>query len=238
MSSSRHLSGIVASEGKASGAAVLSIKGVVQNLPQPGRPYVIVSDLTTPDLVPLMVDAAAIVTDIGGLSSHAANIARELGIPCIVSTKRATALINQYDLVCVDTEHNTVTWELCLDQCILCSKHPALRIFQTPHFFAIYDSYPVRAGHLLIVPERHIGRFSELSRKEAIDLQLAIQKGIRLLEDEFAADGCNIGVNDGPAAGQTIPHLHFHVIPRHWRDVSDPRGGIRNFLPDPLFNYP
>ena len=52
------------------------------------------------------------------------------------------------------------------------------------------------------------------------------------LESEFHPDGFNIGVNDGEAAGQTLPHVHVHVIPRFSGDVPDPRGGIRWVVPD------
>ncbi|ETR72126.1 MAG: hypothetical protein OMM_07700 [Candidatus Magnetoglobus multicellularis str. Araruama] len=74
------------------------------------KPYVLIAKLTTPDITPLLIKAEAIVTDIGGLSSHAANIARELGIPCIVDTKHASTTINQGDYVEVNADKNIVSW--------------------------------------------------------------------------------------------------------------------------------
>jgi diadenosine tetraphosphate (Ap4A) HIT family hydrolase len=65
-----------------------------------------------------------------------------------------------------------------------------------------------------------------------------IARGSSEKKVNFQADGYNIGVNCGEAAGQTVEHLHLHVIPRHDGDVPDPRGGIRKFLPNPLTEYP
>ena len=53
------------------------------------------------------------------------------------------------------------------------------------------------------------------------------------LDEEYRPDGFNLGVNVGGAAGQTIGHAHLHLIPRHWGDVPDPRGGIRCLIPEP-----
>lgn len=53
-----------------------------------------------------------------------------------------------------------------------------------------------------------------------------------LLANEFQPDGWNVGINDGPAAGQTVPHLHIHLIPRYAGDLPDPRGGVRWVLPE------
>jgi diadenosine tetraphosphate (Ap4A) HIT family hydrolase/phosphohistidine swiveling domain-containing protein len=238
MNNSRKLSGIVASSGKGKGLAVIVIGSVVQEAPPPGESYVVVADLTTPDLIPLMVHANAIVTDIGGLSSHAANVARELGIPCIVSTKYASKRINQDDLVEVDADNNIVTWIPVPSRCILCTKHPASQVLKTEHFRAIYDGYPVRDGHLLVIPRRHIQRLVELTQEEFTNLYLMIHQADEFLRVQYRADGYNIGLNNGEAAGQTVPHLHFHIVPRQNGDVPDPRGGIRNFLPNPQTEYP
>lgn len=232
------LSGTIASSGKGKGIAVVVVGSIIDKLPPLGESYVLVADLTTPDLTPLLVRAEAIITDIGGLSSHTANISRELGIPCIVSTKYASKRINQGDLVEVDADNNIATWTPTPSQCTFCTKHPGLHILETEHFFAIYDGYPIRDGHLLVIPVRHIQRLIELTREEFNDLYTMIYKVDGHLTTQYGADGYNIGLNDGPAAGQTVPHLHFHVVPRQFGDIPDPRGGVRNFLPNPLIDYP
>lgn len=113
MSNQRRLSGIVASSGKGEGKAVIIAGGNIQQPLRIEKPYVLVADLTTPDLIPFVVEAEAIITDIGGLSSHAANIARELGIPCIVATKYASEYIKWGDFVKVDADNNVLTWNSC-----------------------------------------------------------------------------------------------------------------------------
>jgi diadenosine tetraphosphate (Ap4A) HIT family hydrolase len=78
----------------------------------------------------------------------------------------------------------------------------------------------------------------ELSRPEIRDFFFILRKMVRHLKEDFKADAYNIGVNCGEAAGQTLPHLHVHLVPRYLGDVPDPRGGIRKYLPNPLAEYP
>ena len=65
-----------------------------------------------------------------------------------------------------------------------------------------------------------------------MDLIKIIEKAKALIDKKLNPDGYNIGINDGAAAGQTINHLHIHVIPRYKGDSEDPRGGIRWIFPD------
>ena len=96
--------------------------------------------------------------------------------------------------------------------------------------FAIPDGYPVSVGHTLIVPRRLIASWWEATEAEREAL-LALADDVKaLLEQRHAPDGWNLGVNVGRAAGQTVAHLHLHVIPRYDGDVADPRGGVRHAL--------
>ena len=98
--------------------------------------------------------------------------------------------------------------------------------------FAIPDGYPVSPGHSLVVPRRRIGNWWEATQEERADLVDLINEVKKLLDNRYSPDGYNVGFNDGPAAGQTIAHLHIHIIPRYQGDVPDPRGGIRNVIPE------
>lgn len=100
-------------------------------------------------------------------------------------------------------------------------------------FFAIYDSYPVADGHLLIISKRRIQHFLELNAQEYSAVGGWIAWGEAFLREHLpkCPDAFTIGINDGKAAGQTIPRLHLHIIPRYWGDVNDPRGGIRFVIP-------
>jgi superfamily II DNA or RNA helicase/diadenosine tetraphosphate (Ap4A) HIT family hydrolase len=98
--------------------------------------------------------------------------------------------------------------------------------------FAIWDNFPVNPGHALVVPRRLISSWWEATDEERHDLIALIDEVRNQIEHRFAPDGFNIGFNAGAAAGQTVPHLHLHVIPRYDGDVNDPRGGIRHVVPD------
>lgn len=97
---------------------------------------------------------------------------------------------------------------------------------------AFADAYPVSPGHTLIIPRRHIASFFETTAQEKSEL-LSVLAWCR---DELMARhrpaGFNIGINDGEAAGQTVMHLHIHLIPRYPGDTPDPRGGVRWIFPD------
>jgi diadenosine tetraphosphate (Ap4A) HIT family hydrolase len=97
---------------------------------------------------------------------------------------------------------------------------------------AFLDAFPVAEGHMLVVPKQHVASLFDLPDAE----QVAIWKLVALVRDKLASnlqpDGFNVGVNDGPAAGQTVLHAHVHVIPRRVGDVADPRGGVRWIIPD------
>lgn len=96
----------------------------------------------------------------------------------------------------------------------------------------IRDGYPVSPGHTLVIPKRHIGSWFEITQAEQQALLDLLAKAKVVLEAEFKPNGYNIGINDGPTAGQTVPHLHMHLIPRYNGDQKDPRGGVRWIIPE------
>jgi diadenosine tetraphosphate (Ap4A) HIT family hydrolase len=100
-------------------------------------------------------------------------------------------------------------------------------LFESDHAIAFPDAFPVALGHTLVIPRRHVPSIWELSREEQIGIWDVVAKVREHLLQAGAADAFNIGVNDGLAAGQTLPHAHVHIIPRRNGDVADPRGGIR-----------
>lgn len=96
----------------------------------------------------------------------------------------------------------------------------------------IDDGFPISPGHTLIIPRRHMGSFFDLSETERNSLLSLLEDAKWRLDKEFRPDGYNIGINDGLAAGQTVPHLHIHLIPRFHGDREDPRGGVRWIIPE------
>lgn len=100
------------------------------------------------------------------------------------------------------------------------------------HGVVIRDGFPISPGHTLIIPKRHLASFFELTNSERQALFDLLEKAKAVIDMEFSPAGYNIGINDGAAAGQTVPHLHIHLIPRYDGDVPDPRGGVRWIFPD------
>ena len=96
---------------------------------------------------------------------------------------------------------------------------------------AFYDGFPVSPGHALIIPKRHVSSFFDLSKEERQDLLNLADSVKRILEERYHPDGYNIGINVGEAAGQSIFHVHMHLIPRYQGDVPSPRGGLRGVIP-------
>lgn len=94
----------------------------------------------------------------------------------------------------------------------------------TPLSFALVNLKPLLPGHVLISPRRVVPRFSDLSSEEVTDLFLTAQRVGRMVERVFEADALNIAIQDGAAAGQSVPHVHTHVIPRQKGDM-DAHGG-------------
>jgi len=116
--------------------------------------------------------------------------------------------------------------------CPFCTMAPEKIVAQNAHTFTVRDTLPVSPGHTLIVPKRHIAGIFEAQPDEVAALWEALQLARTQLIKEFTPDGFNIGINDGLAAGQTILHLHMHIIPRYKGDMPDPRGGVRWIFPD------
>lgn len=98
---------------------------------------------------------------------------------------------------------------------------------------ALRDLYPVADGHVIVVPRRHVVDFFDLTDDESRDT-FALIKLMRdyLIGVDPTIRGFNVGVNAGEAAGQTVEHVHVHLIPRRIGDIDDPRGGVRGVIPD------
>lgn len=116
--------------------------------------------------------------------------------------------------------------------CPFCALEPSRAEHRTELITVLRDAYPVSPGHRLIIPNRHVATWFEARGDEQAAILGAIEKARELIERDHRPDGYNIGMNAGEAAGQTVPHLHLHVIPRYAGDVPDPRGGVRWVVPD------
>ena len=105
-------------------------------------------------------------------------------------------------------------------------------IYSSELFFVIRDIYPVTKYHTLIIPNRHVSDFFDLNDNELNDLNKILKKQRQsLLDLDKEITGFNIGINAGVDAGQTIMHVHIHLIPRRKGDIENPRGGVRGVIP-------
>ena len=95
----------------------------------------------------------------------------------------------------------------------------------------VRDRYPVSPGHTLVIPRRHVESFFSVTEHELASIARLLNRAQSALRLQYAPAAYNIGINDGLAAGQTVQHLHIHLIPRYIGDCDDPRGGIRWVLP-------
>jgi diadenosine tetraphosphate (Ap4A) HIT family hydrolase len=117
-----------------------------------------------------------------------------------------------------------------MDYCLFCNiPNP---ILENDLAHALFDQYPVNPGHLLIIPKRHFASLFDATPAEQAALFGLLRQGRELLRQQYQPDGFNIGINDGAAAGQTVMHLHIHLIPRFDGDIANPQGGVRGVIPE------
>ncbi len=121
---------------------------------------------------------------------------------------------------------------MTIPPCPFCTLPSERIVEENQHALWIYDGFPVSQGHSLIIPKRHVGSFFEISQEERLAMMELLDRAKATVDAMHRPDGFNIGINDGPAAGQTVPHLHMHLIPRHTGDIEDARGGVRWVIPD------
>lgn len=117
--------------------------------------------------------------------------------------------------------------------CPFCNPESELElILESATAYAVFDKFPVNNGHALIIPKRHIGDYFQLSFKEQSACWFILNKTKEVISKKYNPDGFNIGINVNEPSGQTIPHVHIHLIPRYIGDVANPEGGIRAVIPE------
>ena len=116
--------------------------------------------------------------------------------------------------------------------CPFCDISSLRLVWESASVVAIRDGYPVTKGHTLVIPKRHVPRWFEADPWEQAEIWRAVAEIKADLDTQFSPDGYNVGFNSGEAAGQTVMHLHVHVIPRYKGDQPDPRGGVRGVIPE------
>lgn len=117
------------------------------------------------------------------------------------------------------------------DNCPFCLERNTREIIaENDLAYAAFDIFPVSVGHCLVITKRHVSNFFETTSTEIEALFSLVKEVKSRLELDFSPDGFNVGFNVHEAAGQTVPHVHVHVIPRYLGDVENPRGGVRHVI--------
>lgn len=116
--------------------------------------------------------------------------------------------------------------------CPFCKLSPEIEVLcETAEAVAFFDAYPVSKGHTLVIPKRHVASYFDLSISEQQALWLLVNRCREMLTERFHPDGFNVGINVGEDAGQSVFHVHIHLIPRYHGDVANPKGGVRGVIP-------
>ena len=120
-----------------------------------------------------------------------------------------------------------------MEKCFFCEAINS-NTFQLENDLAIarFDNFPVNKGHLEVIPKRHVKDWWDTTLEERIAIFNLLDEAKKMLDDKYSPDGYNIGMNLGEMAGQSIMHLHVHLIPRYAGDVPNPRGGVRGVIPE------
>lgn len=118
------------------------------------------------------------------------------------------------------------------EECPFCCLAADRLMFEDELVAAFWDVYPVTPGHALLVPKRHVASWFDATEEEQVHLLRGVNSVRKIIEARHAPAGYNVGVNVGQAAGQTVFHLHLHVIPRYEGDMPDPTGGVRHVIPE------
>jgi histidine triad (HIT) family protein len=108
------------------------------------------------------------------------------------------------------------------EDCLFCriieGKVPSEKVYEDTAVFAFLDVFPASEGHTLVAPKKHFSKFTDMDAESVASLFEATRKITAAIEEAFSAEGSNIGINDGKVAGQEVPHVHVHVIPRRKGD--------------------
>ncbi|HIH75543.1 MAG TPA: HIT family protein [Methanosarcina sp.] len=104
------------------------------------------------------------------------------------------------------------------DNCLFCKiiagEIPSKKVYEDNAVYAFLDIYPASEGHTLVAPKKHFSKFTDMGAEDVALLFEAARKITAAVEKAFSAEGTNIGINNGEVAGQEVPHVHVHVIPR------------------------
>ena len=121
-----------------------------------------------------------------------------------------------------------------MKECVFCEQFILNRkpLFENKLAIAYFDEFPVSKGHTLIITKRHAATFFDITNEEQIAIIELLNKCKKYIDKKYNPEGYNVGLNCGESAGQSVMHIHMHLIPRYKGDVENPRGGVRGVIPN------
>lgn len=121
-----------------------------------------------------------------------------------------------------------------MKECVFCEQFIPNRnpLFENKLAIAYFDEFPVSKGHIIIITKRHAATFFDITNEEQIAIIELLNKCKKYTDKKYHPDGYNVGLNCGESAGQSVMHIHMHLIPRYNGDVENPRGGVRGVIPN------
>jgi len=121
-----------------------------------------------------------------------------------------------------------------MKECVFCEQFIPNRnpLFENKLAIAYFDEFPVSKGHIIIITKRHAATFFDITNEEQIAIIELLNKCKKYIDKKYHPDGYNVGLNCGESAGQSVMHIHMHLIPRYNGDVENPRGGVRGVIPN------
>ena len=111
-------------------------------------------------------------------------------------------------------------------------KQPSKFILENELALGRFDDFPVSKGHMLFVTKRHVPTIFDTTAEEKSAIFELIDQAKKMIDEQYQPDAYNVGINCGEDAGQTVMHVHVHLIPRYKGDVENPRGGVRGVIPE------
>ncbi len=109
-----------------------------------------------------------------------------------------------------------------MHRCPFCNKAQDLYFLESEHFAAIYNISPILPGHSLIIPKKHCESLFELSEDDLSEFMKLGRNTAQFLSQVFDTDAFDWAIQEKEAAGQSVPHLHMHIVPRKIGDLKDP----------------
>ena len=106
----------------------------------------------------------------------------------------------------------------CIFCKIIAGEVPCHKVYEDENVLAFLDAFPHTKGHTVVVPKKHVSSIFDFTSDDRANFSAGLSASARRVNEVIKPDGMNIGINDRPAGGQVVPHVHWHIFPRFEND--------------------